>query len=63
MPRQRKNGVNVNYYIRRDIKERLDQYCAEVGQTATMAIERILDEYLEAYFRKKHKNENTDSEE
>ena len=46
MPRQKKDGVYINYYIRRDIKERLDAYCEEKGQTATMALERILDEYL-----------------
>ena len=49
MPRQKKDGVNINYYIRRDVKEKLDVYCEEVGQTATMAIERILDDYLNKY--------------
>ena len=44
MPRQKKDGVNINYFIRRDVKEKLDTYCEDVGQTATMAIERILDE-------------------
>lgn len=46
MPRQKKDGVNINYFIRRDVKEKLDTYCEDVGQTATMAIERILDDYL-----------------
>lgn len=41
MARARKDGININYYIRRDVKERLDKYCEDVGQTATMAIERI----------------------
>lgn len=44
MPRQKKDGVNINYFIRRDVKEKLDAYCEDVGQTATMAIERILDD-------------------
>lgn len=43
MPRQKKDGVNINYFIRRDVKEKLDTYCEDVGQTATMAIERILE--------------------
>lgn len=46
MARQKKDGVNINYFIRRDVKEKLDAYCEDVGQTATMAIERILDDYL-----------------
>lgn len=53
MARQRKDGVNINYFIRRDVKEKLDAYCEDVGQTATMAIERILDEYLTKYMAEK----------
>lgn len=52
MARPKKDGVSINYYIRRDVKEKLDKYCEEVGQTATMAIERILNEYLDTYFKK-----------
>ncbi|SDB59357.1 Replication regulatory protein RepB [Ruminococcaceae bacterium FB2012] len=55
MPRQKKDGVNINYFIRRDVKEKLDKYCDDVGQTATMAIERILNEYLTKYFEDKQK--------
>ena len=43
MPRQKKDGVNVNYFIRRDVKEKLNAYCEDVRQTATMAIERVPD--------------------
>ncbi len=53
MARPKKDGVNINYFIRKDVKEKLDAYCDEVGQTATMAIERILDEYLTKYFDNK----------
>lgn len=53
MPRQKKDGVNINYFIRRDVKEKLDTYCEYVGQTATMAIERILDDYLTKYMADK----------
>ena len=59
MPRVKKDGVNINYYIRRDIKEKLDQYCEDVGQTATMAIERILIEYMNKYFEGKEKQNKT----
>ena len=57
MPRPKKDGVNINYYIRRDIKEKLDVYCEEKGQTATLAIERILDEYLSEYLGSKQREE------
>ena len=53
MPRQKKDGVNINYFIRRDVNEKLDAYCEDVGQTATMAIERILDDYLTKYLENK----------
>lgn len=54
MARAKKDGVNINYYIRRDVKERLDNYCEDVGQTATMAIERILGDYLDKYEKDKN---------
>lgn len=46
MARQKKDGVNINYFIRRDVKEKLDAYCEDVGQTAAMAIKRISDDFL-----------------
>ncbi len=55
MPRAKKDGVNINYYIRRDVKEKLDVYCEDVGQTATTAIERILNDYLTRYLENKEK--------
>lgn len=53
MARQKKDGVKINYFIRRDVKEKLDVYCEDVGQTATMAIERILDDFLTKYMTTK----------
>lgn len=59
MSRVKKDGVYINYYIRKDIKERLDSYCSEVGQTNTMAIERILQQFLDDYEKNKEcHNEN-----
>lgn len=49
MPRPKKDGVYINYYIQKDIKERLDKYCEEVGQTNTTAVERILKQFLDDY--------------
>ena len=49
MARAKKDGVYINYYIQKDIKDRLDKYCEDVGQTNTMALERILKHVLDAY--------------
>ena len=49
MPRPKKDGVYINYYIQKDIKDRLDRYCEDVGQTNTTAIERILKQFLDEY--------------
>ena len=53
MARAKKDGVFINYYIKKDIKEKLDKYCEDVGQTNTMALERILGKYLDEYFKDK----------
>ena len=31
MARAKKDGVYINYYIEREIKEMLDEYCEDVG--------------------------------
>lgn len=49
MARPKKDGVHINYFIRKDVKEKLDVYCEDKGQTATLAIERILEEHLTKY--------------
>ena len=59
MARAKKDGVNINYFIRRDVKEKLDAYCEEKGQTATLAIERILEGYLDEYFKIKAYEDNS----
>lgn len=60
MARQKKDGININYYIRKDIKEKLDNYCLEVGQTNTMAIERILEHFLLDYEQQKKDGEDNE---
>lgn len=49
MPRKKKDGRFINYYIDRHVFERLEQYAAEKGQQMTTAIERILEEHLDRY--------------
>ena len=53
MAREKKDGRYINYYIEREIFEQLEQYCKEVGQTKTLAIERILKEFFDDYFKGK----------
>ena len=47
MARPRKDGVYINYYIDRELVEKLRDCAEEKGQTMTMALERILKEYFE----------------
>ena len=49
MPRKKKDGRFINYYIDRHIFERLERYAHAKGQQMTTAIERILLEYLDKY--------------
>ena len=50
MAKAKKDGRHLNLYIERTVIEQLEQYCEEVGQTKTVAIERILTRYLDNYF-------------
>lgn len=47
MPRAKKDGHYINYYISRDLYEMLQDYAERKGQTGTMAIERILRRFFE----------------
>lgn len=49
MSRKKKDGRHINYYIDRNIFERLEQYADDKGQQMTTAIERILEEHLDRY--------------
>ena len=56
MAREKKDGRHINLYIEREIIETLEQYCEEVGQTKTVAIERALKQYLAGF--QEHKVED-----
>lgn len=53
MPRPKKDGKYVNYYMDKAIADKLERYCEDVGQTKTTAIERILKEYIDKHFEDK----------
>lgn len=49
MPRKKKDGRYINYYIDRAIYERFEAYAEDKGQPMTTALERILKEHLDWY--------------
>lgn len=50
MPRPKKDNHPLSMRIDKNIYERLNQYCADSGQTKTMAIERALVSYMDDYY-------------
>lgn len=46
MPRAKKDGKYINYYIDRKVYDLLQFYAEEQGYTTTMAIERILKQFF-----------------
>lgn len=57
MPRKKKDGRHINYYIDRMIYERLEEYADEKGQTMTMALERILKQFFDKTDEEKRKSD------
>lgn len=49
MARKKKDGRFINYYIDRNIYERLERYADDKSQQMTSALERILDDFLTRY--------------
>ena len=56
MPREKKDGRHINYYIERAVYERVEVYAKEKGQTMTTAIERLLMKALDAEETKETNN-------
>ena len=53
MPRPKKDYVLFNMRVDRTVMERFNEYCEEVGQTKTLAFERIVSAYLDQYEKDK----------
>lgn len=49
MARPKKNGKYLNVCIQEEIYQKLEDFCAEAGQTKTIAVERALIQYIENY--------------
>ena len=52
MPRPKKDGKNISFYMDAEIVDRLHEYAEEKGQTLTIAAERIIKEHLDKYQKK-----------
>ena len=55
MGRPKKDGRDLNCFLRRDLFEQLEQYCDEMGQTKTMVIERALEKTFREHEKEKDK--------
>lgn len=55
MPREKKDGKHISYYIDRSVYDRLKEYSESKGQTMTMALERILTSYFDGESKKAKK--------
>lgn len=55
MKKQKKDGKSLNCILDRKVYDQLELYCNEVGQTKTLAVERILNQYFTDYY-----NSNSD---
>ena len=55
MARPKKNGTYLNVCIDTPVYDRLADYCEEVGQPKTVAVERAITAYLDEYDKKQQK--------
>ena len=58
MGRPKKDGRDLNCFLRRDHFEQLEQYCDEMGQTKTMVIERALEKTFREHEKNKKQNKD-----
>lgn len=47
MARQKKEGVYTNFYLDRNLSNKLERYCELTDRTKTSALERALREFFE----------------
>lgn len=58
MAQIKKDAKRLNIKLNREIHEELERFCDESGMTKTAAIEKILAQYLERYFKKPETERN-----
>ena len=52
MPRVKKEAKMLNIKLAKNISDELELFCDETCVTKTMAVEKILHQYLEQYFNR-----------
>lgn len=53
MGRPKKDGVKANFYLDKDLMERLEAYSEETGRTKTKVLEMAIKEFLEKHAQEK----------
>lgn len=49
MGRPKKDGVKVNFYLDKELMEKLEEYSEETGRTKTKVLEMAIKEFLEKH--------------
>ena len=52
MSRSKKDAKIVNIKLLREVHDQLEEFCDETGMSKTTAIEKILSQYFESYFKR-----------
>ena len=52
MPRPKKDSKSLNIKLDAGIHAQLEQFCEETGMNKTIAVEKVLSQFLSAYFEK-----------
>lgn len=60
MPRQKKDAKVLNIRLATSINDSLERYCADSGQTKTIAVERALAMFIKDYYYQKEKLAKTE---
>ena len=58
MPRKKKDGKIVNFYLSVESIELLEEYCNETGLPKTTAMERFIIKEVKEYNEKKERDED-----
>ena len=53
MPRAKKDYICLSMKVDADVMRRFNGYCEEVGQTKTLAFERMVTDYINRYEQEK----------
>lgn len=59
MARKKKDYMILNMKVESSVMQRFNDYCEEVGQTKTLAFERIVTDFLNRREAEKQINEDT----